>query len=250
MDPNLVLTVNVPALSLAARLLPDQAIRIARLFDGHRPLWAVLQESSLTPRMTVAVVSRLRSLGLLSPTSRVPSSAAVSVPPEDLRGTPVTGREADPVARALALAEHLDGGVDTVPERGSAACWADAIAQAGTTIEDEPDVVYQEPAHPPAPPSSVGEADPETGARVIVSPELMATEEPAPGPAPEAEAHPPEAFDAADENFFGSYQPEAPAEEFHDLASRPYASRLASRRRRMSDSWVKHIFGRLNLLAP
>jgi hypothetical protein len=241
MDPNLVLTVDVVALSLAAPALPDQAIRIARLFDGHRSLRAVLEESDLTPRMTVAVVSRLRQLGFLLPSA---AEARQTLSPW-VDGSP------DPLSRALALAAHLDAARDTVPDRGPSAGWTDAIAQA--KADGEPEVVHVEPplqrlAGPPVP-----EVVPRAEQTVIVAPELLACElgqAGPPGPAPEAEAPPPMAFEDLDEHFFGSYQPEAPPEDFNELEDRPYSRRLAARRRKKSDGWVKHILLRLNLLAP
>lgn len=212
MDPDLLLTVNVPGLSLAARLLPDQAIRVARLFDGLRPLRAVLAESHLTPRMTVAVVSRLRQAGLLLPLDSTSSLAAEAA----MLGAD-TG--SDPAFRALLLGDRVEAARDEAPDREPGAGWADAILHAHVPVEDEPDVIYRESARRPlpAPPAS----DPGALPTVIVAPELL-------------EAAPPEpaAFEDADERFFGSYQPEAPPEDFSDLEDRPLSRRRASARTR------------------
>lgn len=65
MNPEQVLTLYVDHLARASDRLPREVVQIAMLFDGHRRIHEVIQESCLSDRMTVVVVNRLRDLGIV-----------------------------------------------------------------------------------------------------------------------------------------------------------------------------------------
>lgn len=221
MDPNLLLTVNVPALSQAAGALPPEVIDVARLFDGQRVVAEVLDESHLSPRMTVAVVGRLWRLGLLNPLAPPPEAAPelrwaavpVEPPAPGPAATPAPIPADDPLARALALAETLELGV---------------VAAASPALEA---------------------TNPEVRAPALdlADTVVFVTAPPAPSAPTTAVAGP--GFDDTDERFFDSYQPEPLPDDFVDLEDRPYSRRIAARRRRQG-SWVSSFIGRLNSLLP
>jgi hypothetical protein len=218
MDPNLLLTVNVPALSQAAGALPPEVIDVARLFDGQRVVAKVLDASHLSPRMTVAVVGRLWRLGLLEPLAPVPAEAPelrwVAAPMETPEAqVPAPERADDPLARALALAETLELPAVAAPPPARAAV-TPAVSAAAVALEDTV-VLVAPPAVPPSPAAAAASQD----------------------------------FDAADERFFDSYRPEPLPDDFVDLEDRPYTRRLAARRRSQG-GWVSSFIGRLNSLLP
>lgn len=272
MDPETIFTVEPVSLSRMAPELPRDALRVAVLFDGHRRLWEVVRDSYLSSRMTMSVCRRLVSLSVLQRLAEgevlydaTSTGSAVS----NHRDEPPTQTvEADapqaPVAMAPVIIEPAPAPVVSEPAPAPVVI---EPAPAPVAMEHGPDTAHAEFEHADeaitlrlpkmvvcAP---VDDPDPIVPQDALVEaptirmdsadlPEVGSLHKTPAAPPQAAERIPSPAFDADDESFFQSYEPEDDSvDTFWDLETTPHAQMRARKRaeRRHHGGWFRQILG-------
>jgi hypothetical protein len=237
MDPELIYSLNVQAMTAAAPTLPRDVIRVATLFDGHRRLWEVIRDSALPSRMTMSVFTRLRQLGLL--TDERPATGP------GVAWAVATHQILPAMTKATARTRPTTPKVEAPPAPQPDCLVSVADAEALTIKIDR--AVLADRAEPESPALTEARAEPSSAAR----PEPLRVVDADPNPQVEREAPTPAAapaFDEMDEHFFDSYVPEdGSVDTFWDLEDTPMAQKRARDRakRLQRGGWFKQLLSNL-----